>query len=53
MGYTELIPSQWDIRCFLHDEKSGLERVYLLTNKLCFGLCVDLDKTEAIWMGTC
>lgn len=40
--------------CFLQDERSGYELLFLLNKfKLCSGLGVNLNKSEAIWIGRC
>lgn len=43
-----------DTTCFLHNEFSGFEVLNSFeTFKHCSGLKINLDKTEAIWVGSC
>ena len=56
IGETEFKISQLadDTTCFLSDEKSGIELLKIIQNfKHCSGLKINLDKTEAIWIGRC
>lgn len=56
IGETEFKISQLadDTTCFLSDEKSGIELLNIIQNfKHCSGLKINLDKTEAVWIGSC
>lgn len=52
-GDTEFKISQYDTTCFLSDEESGFEVLNIMqTYHSLSGLKINLNKTEAIWIGS-